>query len=291
MLKLAIFDFDHTIVKPLNGRTFPRNSNDWQYLRPNVLEIIRNLSKKYDYIVIRSDQTRGWKINMIFWVMLDLNIPNIKFVISVCKKYNKPDTTLFLKEFPIFDKQNSFYCGDALNRVTDWSGVDKEFAERLNIPIYSPEEMFPIDKILIEYNLTFNEPTIVIMCGFPGSGKSTFAQSINNSVVIHGDIFKTTEKMLKEGKKYVNGLKTIIFDAVNATIDKRSEYINFAKQYNFNNVICVYLRLPIDKCIDRICKRVLEGGKHVPKVALYTLRNKFFEPSITEGFKMITIDT
>ena len=36
MNSLAIFDVDWTIIKPKNGRTFPANRYDWQWLNENV---------------------------------------------------------------------------------------------------------------------------------------------------------------------------------------------------------------------------------------------------------------
>ena len=60
--KLAIFDFDWTIVKPKEGRKFPKDVNDWQYIRESVPSIIREFAKDHQ-IVILTDQSKMWKID------------------------------------------------------------------------------------------------------------------------------------------------------------------------------------------------------------------------------------
>ena len=40
--KMMGIDFDHTIVKPKYGKTFPKDEDDWEWLRPNIPEIIKS---------------------------------------------------------------------------------------------------------------------------------------------------------------------------------------------------------------------------------------------------------
>jgi histidinol phosphatase-like enzyme len=56
-MDLAIFDFDWTLVKPKEGRTYPINENDWQWFRKSVSNVIKEYSKTHK-IVIRSDQSK-----------------------------------------------------------------------------------------------------------------------------------------------------------------------------------------------------------------------------------------
>ena len=46
-----------------------------------------------------------------------------------------------------WDKNKSFYVGDALGRKEDWSDVDKKFAENIGIKYYSPDEIFATTNI------------------------------------------------------------------------------------------------------------------------------------------------
>ena len=45
MPKLAIFDIDWTIIKPKNGRTFPKNRFDWQWLNNSVKSTVQNYER------------------------------------------------------------------------------------------------------------------------------------------------------------------------------------------------------------------------------------------------------
>lgn len=44
--KMASFYYDWTMVCPKNGKKFPSNVNDWQWLYPCVSEKIKNIMKK-----------------------------------------------------------------------------------------------------------------------------------------------------------------------------------------------------------------------------------------------------
>jgi hypothetical protein len=42
----AIFDFDWTIVKPKDARRFPKDKDDWQWLRPSVCAVVKRYYQK-----------------------------------------------------------------------------------------------------------------------------------------------------------------------------------------------------------------------------------------------------
>ena len=107
--KLAIFDYDGTIVKAKEGRPFPKDIDDWMYIRESVPNTIQKYSKKYR-IVIVTDQSKEWKIKQIKNVMKDLKV---KYTAIIGFQTHKPDTSLFAKHISEFDKKKSFYVGDA----------------------------------------------------------------------------------------------------------------------------------------------------------------------------------
>ena len=63
--KLAAFDYDWTLVKPKNDRTFPKDVDDWEFLYSNVTEFLKNYHDKGYMIVIFTNQTKEWKIDQI----------------------------------------------------------------------------------------------------------------------------------------------------------------------------------------------------------------------------------
>ncbi len=130
---------------------------------------------------------------------------------------------------------------------------------------------------------------IIIMMGYPGSGKTSVAKSIcknNNFIHINSDDFKSnTNKMIKYAIKHINNNKSIIFDATNSSIKKRAMYINLSNTYNYE-VICIHLTTKLSICFKYNKLREIP----IPKIA-YSVYNKYFEePTESEGFKLHTIE-
>lgn len=289
--KLAIFDIDWTIIKPKDGKEFPVDENDWVWLRKSVPEILKNYSETHQ-LVLLTDQTKSWKLNMIQQIINELNL-KIVVLISMNKKYNKGNPELFLSIFPEFEKicnkNQCFVVGDA-GGAKDWSSVDNDFAMNIGIQFFKPEEIFTFNEIK-EFEGNFenkDEKEIVIMIGMPGSGKSTFCnQKLPSYKLICGDTFKTQPKMIKEAKKYIN-THSIILDGTNGTVKKRKTYIDFANEYN-RKVKCIWIDTNLENSIEQIKKRKTEGGHYVPKIALYTYKKFFETPNENEGFDLFKI--
>ena len=73
--KIAAFDYDHTLVKPKSNGTFPKNVEDYMWLRPNVPDVIREYYKKGYAIVIFTNQTKSWKETQIKLVLDSIDVP------------------------------------------------------------------------------------------------------------------------------------------------------------------------------------------------------------------------
>ena len=147
--KLACFDFDHTLVKPKdnhvnikgimlkNGRAFPVDAADWQWLRPSVPAIIDKLYSDGFSIIVITNQTKEWKLDMIKDALNELKIP-IKVIVgfgSIKKDPEaivKPNALLFDSNIK-FDKEQSFFCGDAAGRSSDFSDSDFQFAKNIGM--------------------------------------------------------------------------------------------------------------------------------------------------------------
>ena len=140
--KMAIFDYDWTLVKPKSNGTFAKNENDWVKLTEKVPIIIKELYDKGYSINIISNQRKNTitKIKEINNALSSLNIPII-YVIGKDKIIAKPNKSIFdlLLNNKKWDKNKSFYVGDALGRKEDWSDVDKKFAENIDVKYYSPD--------------------------------------------------------------------------------------------------------------------------------------------------------
>jgi len=116
MASFAIFDYDHTLVKPREGRRFPKDINDWEWLCPSVPATLKEIAG-YCHLVIVTDQSKEWKVTQIENVIGGLHIP-ATVIIGVERQ--KPDTSLFLDVFPDFlekEARTAFYVGDAAGRT------------------------------------------------------------------------------------------------------------------------------------------------------------------------------
>lgn len=289
--KIAAFDYDWTIVKPNKARTFPKDSDDWQWLRPNVPIILKEYYNDDYSIYIFTNQTKQWKLDHIKKSLNTIGIP-IKVIVGFGKDtlLKKPNPDLFNKVIQEFDKDISFYCGDAGGRSNDWSDVDIRFAKNVGINFKTPEECFPIELTksvasIIDYEIETQE--IIVLVGYPSAGKTTFAENkLNTYVIISGDLYKTTERSIKEAKKYIDNENSVVFDATNGKLDNRAKIIKFAKDNNIP-IRCFVFNVCIEEAMEWNAKRASETDKKVPRIAFYLFRKHYIEPSLEEGFSEI----
>ena len=292
--KMAAFDFDWTLVSPKNGKTFPSNIDDWEWLYPNIPEKIKKHYEDGYMIVIFTNQSKLWKHDQIQNVAKSLDIPI--FIVVATEKCNyKPNPILFTNlvgEYKI-NKAESFFVGDALGRKSDFSDSDKIFAENIGVTCYSPEDIFKINNetYIIEMPLIplSSEPEIIIIMGYPGSGKSTIAKHICKNekyIYIEGDIYKTSSKMIKASLEHILQKKSIVFDATHSSSKKREIYVELGKKYNYK-ILCIHVSTSLEISYKRNKLRDIE--KHVPKIAYSVYKKNYEEPSENEGFKLIVL--
>ncbi|KAG2025692.1 hypothetical protein GB937_002412 [Aspergillus fischeri] len=134
-------------------------------------------------------------------VMRQIDIPISVYAATAADENRKPRTGMwkeFVEDYDLdvfgVDLSASFYVGDAAGRPQDHSMVDRGFAMNVGIPFKTPEEFF-LNEAAQDVQEPFNpssyiksEPAdnvpapftrqspreLVIFCGSPGAGKSTF---------------------------------------------------------------------------------------------------------------------
>jgi bifunctional polynucleotide phosphatase/kinase len=290
--KMAAFDYDWTLVCPKDGKTFPSDIDDWEWLYPNIPDKIKGYYEDGFMIVIFTNQSKAWKHDQIKLVANSLGIP--MFIVIATEKCDyKPNPRIYnwLIGINKINKEKSFFIGDAIGRKSDFSDSDKVFAENIGIPCYCPEQIFHVKTEIKEIPTIplSEEKQIIIMMGYPGSGKSTIAKNIcknENFVYIEGDFYKTSSKMIKASLEHIEKNKSIVFDATNSSSKKRKEYIDLGKKHNYK-VVCIHVSTSLEISYKRNKFRNYE--KYVPKIAYSVYKKQYEEPNDNEEFTLFVI--
>lgn len=277
------------------------------------------------------DQVIAKITNILFELLNIYNLKISIFIATKDDYYRKPHTgmfELFLKfnDLQINNLKDIFYCGDAAGRKGDFACSDYAFAYNLSLKYYNnsnkikfyvPEEIFqkqrvnytPIckDNSLIfvnQYYENYNKITknieipvptksqeIIIMCGFPGSGKSKVASDIygksDNYIIISKDVYKT--RSITISKQSLKNKLSIVIDDTNIDVKNREIYIKLAKEYNIP-IKCIHVNTYLNLCKHLNDMRVEIGkGKitKVPEIAYNVLNKKYSKPELKEGFTEI----
>lgn len=151
-----------------------------------------------------------------------------------------------------------------------------------------------------------NQRKVYILCGAPGSGKSTFSEKFikeNTNIVrvcpddnrraIGGDSGNQAVSypafcMAKEqvGKALDSG-KNVIIDATFMYRKARKDFINIAKGRGAE-VIAMVFECTKETLLERIKKRVAGSGRYVPEDVVDTMLKKYQVPTEEEGFDKVT---
>lgn len=145
-------------------------------------------------------------------------------------------------------------------------------------------------------------PKLIMLCGIPGSGKSTYAKNYveHNNNVIHltsdgireelygdastqGNPSEVFSLMQKRAIEALNNGQDIIYDATNITRKDRQGIISVCPK--FAKIECHIIWAPVEMCIERDTTRERTVGKEV----IDRMLKRFQAPFYDEGIDEITI--
>jgi len=202
-----------------------------------------------------------------------------------------------------------------MEKKKDFSCSDRKFAANVGLSFKTPEEFFlseaphPIftwdaidPKEVIENaakelftgggSLTSNKQELILLVGFPASGKSTFCKRYlipEGYVHVNRDTLKNQAKCLKALKDALSNGSSAVIDNTNPSVAVRAEYIRVAQDMGVP-VRCYHLQtsLEIAEHLNLFRERITNGeSKHVPGVGFNIFKSKFEEPNLSEGFTEI----
>jgi bifunctional polynucleotide phosphatase/kinase len=320
--KYAWFDLDSTIIIPKSGKRFPTSYTDWKFMYDNTIKILCKLHCDGYCVVIISNQSgidtnrvksNEW-ISKLNAICEKINIDIMVFCSKGKNKYRKPIPS-FYYDFVDCDtrashnRHKSFYCGDACGRHGDHSNCDIKFAYNLMINFCTPEmlfkkELLDIPKICYPNVTTMTKPQLnftsvkqkhlVILVGYPASGKSYVAKMLNKQfgyIIVNQDTLKTKAKCIKLVKELCAQNKCVIIDNTNRDVDTRKIYIDIAKQHNYSNITAIHVYTSYELAMHRNYFRMLTTGKYISEIAYKSYKKNFTEPKLKEGYlEVITFE-
>ncbi|GAM38961.1 hypothetical protein TCE0_034r10115 [Talaromyces pinophilus] len=257
-------------------------------------------------------------------IMRQLDIPLSIYAATQYDEYRKPRTGMwkeFVDDYDLdvddnrIDLEGSFFVGDAAGRPGDHSCVDRDFAANVSIKFHTPEEFFlgaspeqgirqfdPKAYIDVDPDApvsTFSKIhplELVIFCGSPGAGKSTFYWKYLKPLGyerVNQDLLKTRQKCIKVAKDNLTAGHSVAVDNTNANTETRAYWIEIAKEFKIP-IRCIYFTSPPNLCRHNDAVRASnpslnpESRTLLPGIAFADFARRFEEPTLAEGFEDIT---
>jgi len=253
----------------------------------------------------------------------ELGIQVQAFVATELDHYSKPATGLWdlmkdqFNSNVLISLSESFYVGDEAGRIAgmahrkDYSCMDRKFAHNLGIKFYTESEFFlekvsqpwtwmddeELDQFLrspdSDYtllndsrkNVTAEQQEMIILCGPPTSGKSTFA----NRYLIPAGYIGITKSFpachLDLTRALGNG-SSVVIDNTNSDKKSRRIFIDEAKEY-LVPVRCFLFKTPLSvaKHLNLFRVKLTRGqAKIVLDIAYKAHTSRFQLPTQEEGF-------
>ncbi|KAL8872108.1 MAG: hypothetical protein Q9174_002204 [Haloplaca sp. 1 TL-2023] len=296
------------------------------------------MSLKTDSKTLKHDQRSlanfKSKANSVF---NQLDIPINLLAASARDQYRKPRTGMWIELLDELDLdvsdgpdlQASFFVGDAGGRAArsgvkaDHSCSDRNFAANVGIAFMTPEEFFlhesphpftrdfepsnflslPTSAPLDMSPFVFEKKSpldIVLFCGSPGSGKSSFywkhLQPLGYERV-NQDLLKTRDKCVKVASNYLTEGTSVAIDNTNADRETRAVWVELAQKYKVP-IRCVHFTAPNKLCEHNDTVRAIAGEKYnpenraiLPHSAFSSFASRFKKPKAEEGFQdVIQVD-
>ena len=148
--------------------------------------------------------------------------------------------------------------------------------------------------------------SVTLVCGPPGSGKSTLTKSLvsNGHISLNRDTEGgTIASLLPKMESLLLGNKNIVLDNLFPTIEVRKPFIEMAKKYNVD-INCQLMGTSIEDAAFNIIQRAIEltgkfptpevikEAKHTnvfPPAVLFKYKKEFQKPTVEEGFSKVDV--
>ncbi|VDL61949.1 unnamed protein product [Hymenolepis diminuta] len=212
----------------------------------------------------------------------------------------------------------SIYCGDAAGRDArgnvkkDHSHCDRLFALNVGITFKTPEELwdgndtgystYPLLFDVTKFRDSFDDgvdpvpstlkdlksSVLVIMVGFPASGKSTFCNNYLQNIgfqIVSRDTIKDMKKCISTCQNLLKSGSSVVIDNTNVDASSRSSFLNVAKNLGIPAYACV-LKTSLDHARHNEVFRQITCKDHskISSMVFNMMKSKYQAPTKKEGF-------
>lgn len=257
-------------------------------------------------------------------VVAELGVPVQVFMAIGEDTYRKPCTGMWGTMVAKYNcgvqprLADCLYVGDAAGRPAgagrkkDFSCSDRKFAFNIGVPFQTPEEYFEgaapgafdweaPDLAKLEADaakaaadaapfVPAEGQEMVVLVGFPGCGKSTFAREClvpHGYVHVNRDTLKTPAKCLAATEAALAGGKSVVVDNTNPSVSARAVYVRAAAAHKVP-VRCVHFDVPEDVANHlNYYRERLGTSAHVPRIAYAVFKKQYEAPTPAEGFTAV----
>uniref|UniRef100_A0AAG5DNA9 PNK FHA domain-containing protein n=1 Tax=Anopheles atroparvus TaxID=41427 RepID=A0AAG5DNA9_ANOAO len=288
--KIAAYDMDGTLIKTKSGNVFPKSIDDWQIAFPEVPGKLKALHKNGFKLVIFTNQAGIGKGKVriedfrqkIEALVRKLSVPIQVFISTGSGKYRKPRTGMWET---LCESKNDGVPVDKNVPDTNWVKPEfdpKDFCDgQGKQPLLAPAGA----------KLTSGEQEVIIMIGFPGSGKSHFVRQYlapKGYEIVNRDTLGSWQKCVTSMESAIQRGKSVVIDNMNPDVESRKRYLQAATRANIP-VRCFVMDVSYKHARHNNAFRELTDRSHstIPDMVFNSYKSKFQEPTVKEGYKEI----
>ena len=157
---------------------------------------------------------------------------------------------------------------------------------RTRLCTFPQKNMLPFIKQMLNKEYRPSHPRVVIMVGYPGSGKTTTAETNfgqdKDFVILHNDVLKTVSASKKALREILSMNKSAVIDDTNPSKKKRAIFVKIAKEFKLPISV-----LELNTSFEESFARNMNRNKKVHRITYYVYRKYYEKPTTQEGFSEI----
>lgn len=138
-------------------------------------------------------------------------------------------------------------------------------------------------------------PALILLCGYPGCGKSTFADALlrgcgDRCRLVRNDDMRGKGEIEAAAAAAARARQTLVVDACNLTLANRRFWLSWLSDRSLPRAWCVFFTMDVGECRERVVRRLHHPTLRTPSDglrALAALDGVLVQPTLEEGFDRV----